>query len=238
MAKKPLRTLCIALPVLLLAYLGVVALWSLAVVDQVVAAYPTAAATAAPALSQSQQDTLLKVEDPTFFEHGGVSLANGQGVTTVTSALAREAFLFNAELPGVKGAMQSFYRAVFNCCKKIDLGRDVMAVVLDARLDKRSQLALYAQQVYMGRAGGIQVRGLEQAAAVYLGKPLARASDAEFAGLVGMIQAPNLFNPLSNRAAFEQRAARVAAVASGRCVPDGWFDTGFEHCATPAPGAH
>ncbi len=229
MSKKTLRRICIGLPALLLAYLGTVALWSLAVVDQVVAAYPPAMY--AGALAPQQQAILLKIEDPTFFEHGGVSLANGQGVTTVTSSLAREAFLFHTELPGLKGVLQSFYRAVFNCCKKVDLGRDVMALVLDAHLGKRQQLALYAQDVYMGRAEGKQVRGFEQASVVYLGKPLAQASAAEFAGLAGMIQAPNLYNPLSTRPAYELRAARVAAVALGSCVPDGWFDTSFAHCA-------
>ena len=231
MTKKILRTLCIGLPLLplLLAYLGLVPLWMLAVVDDDVAAYPPALY--ANALAPAQQELLLKIEDATFFSHAGVSLANSRGVTTVTSSLARKAFLFHAERKGVKGVFQSFYRAVFNCCRKVDLGRDVMALVLNAHLDKRHQLALYAQEVYMGRAQGKQVKGLAQAASVYLGKPLAQARAAEFAGLVGMIQAPNLYNPLSNRAAFDQRAARVAAVATGRCVPDGWRDTGFEHCA-------
>jgi len=229
MRKKLVLNIGLGLPLLLAAYLCTVAAWSATVVDEVFADYPVPLG--AGVLSPSQQDILLKIEDPTFFQHGGVSLANGQGVTTITSSLAREAFLFHHELSGPKGMFQSFYRAVFNCCKKIDLGRDVMAVVLDKRLDKQRQLSLYAQQVYMGRANGRQVRGFEQAAAVYLGKPLARASDTEFAGLVGMIQAPNQYNPLSNRAAYEQRAARVIAVVQGRCLPDGWFDTGYEHCA-------
>lgn len=226
---KSILKICLGLLMVLGVYLGVVAAWSMAVVDEVVAAYP--AGQDGGALSPGQQDILLKIEDPTFFEHAGVSLANGQGVTTVTSSLAREAFLFHHRLSGVKGALQSFYRAVFDCCKKVDLGRDVMAVVLDTRMSKQRQLSLYVQQVYMGRAGGAQVRGLEQAAGVYLGTPLAKLSDEDFAGLVGMIQAPNLYNPLGNRAAFDQRAAKVRAVATGRCVPDGWFDTSFAHCA-------
>lgn len=149
----------------------------------------------------------------------------------MTSSLAREAFLFHHEIGGVAGALQSFYRAVFSCCKRVDLGRDVMAVVLDTRMSKQQQLALYVHNVYMGRANEGQVRGLYRASEVYLGKPLEQASDEEFAGLVGMIQAPNRYNPLRNRAAFEQRAAKVTAVALGRCIPDGWFDTSFAHCA-------
>lgn len=229
MPKKRILRMFLSLSLLLFAYLGVVAAWSMSVAGEAIAAYP--AALYGTALPPGKQSILLKIEDPTFFDHSGVSLANGQGVTTVTSSLAREAFLFHRELGGMAGAFQSFYRAVFNCCKKIDLGRDVMAVVLDSRLGKEQQLSLYAQQVYMGRANGRQVRGLYQASEVYLGKPLAQASDEEFAGLVGMIQAPNLYNPLGNRAAFEQRAAKVTAVATGRCEPDGWFDTSFEHCA-------
>jgi hypothetical protein len=229
MATKMIRIVGISLPALLLAYLGVVALWSLAVVDEVVAAYPPALY--AVTLSPDQQAILLKVVDPTFFAHRGVSLANGQGLTTITSSLAREAFLFHADLPGFKGGLQLLYRAVFNCCKKVDFGRDVMAVVLNGHLGKQQQLALYAQEVYMGRANGKQVKGFAQASSVYLSKPLALASAAEFVGLVGMIKAPNLYNPLSNRPAYDQRAARVAAVVSGDCVPNGWFDTSFEHCA-------
>lgn len=102
---KTLRILCISLPALLLAYPAVVALWSLAVVDQVVATYPPEQY--AVTLSPDQQAVLLKVVDPNFFAHGGVGLANGQGLTTVTSSLAREAFLFQTELPGFSGGPET-----------------------------------------------------------------------------------------------------------------------------------
>jgi hypothetical protein len=167
-----IRIVGISLPALLLAYLGVVALWSLAVVDEVVASY--APSQYEVTLLPDQQAILLKVVDATFFVHRGVTLANGQGLTTITSSLAREAFLFHTDLPGFKGALQLFYRAVFNCCKKVDFGRDVMAVVLNGHLGKQQQLALYAQEVYMGRANGKQVKGFAQASSVYLRKPLAR----------------------------------------------------------------
>lgn len=229
MSRKILRALGIGIPALILAHLVGVALWSLAVVDEVVAAYSPAQY--ADTLSSEQKAILLKVVDPTFFTHSGVALANGQGSTTVTSSLARDVFLFHSDLPGFKGTLQSLYRTAYNCCKKIDFGRDVMAVVLNSHLNKERQLALFAQQVYMGRAKGEQLRGFARASIVYFGKPLSQASDTEFVGLVGMMKAPNLYNPITNRPAYDQRAARVSGVAAGKCVPDGWFDTSYEHCA-------
>lgn len=65
----------------------------------------------------------------------------------------------------------------------------------------------------------IQVKGLEQASPSYLGKPLARISDQEFAGLVAMIEAPNYFHPIGNRAAYAARLVRVQSVVAGRCTP-------------------
>ena len=105
-----------------------------------------------------------------------------------------------------------------------------MALVLDARISKERQLAIYTSSVYMGRHEGRQVRGLQAAAQAYLGKPLVSASDDDMARLVAMIKAPNEFHPLRNQAAYELRLARVRAVLAGRCQPAGWFDTTYAHC--------
>ena len=121
-------------------------------------------------LSPRQLAILLQIEDPTFFSHHGLSLADGQGVATLSSAVARDLFLYDAQLDGVNGQLQRFYRGVFECCKKVDLGRDTMALVLDASASKERQLAIYAATVYMGRHAGRQVRGLDEAARAYLCK--------------------------------------------------------------------
>ncbi len=182
------------------------------------------------ALTPRQQTILLQIEDPTFFEHKGLSLADGQGITTISSSIARDVFLAGSDVQGIKGGFQSFYRAVFACCKKVDIGRDVMALVLNANVSKQRQLALYASDIYMGSAAGVQVKGLEQASVAYFGKPLAQASDKEFTGLVAMIKAPNQFHPLKNPDAFLMREERVAAIVAGACKPDGWFDTTYDNC--------
>lgn len=213
---------------LLLAYLALAAAWAGASTSQLLVRQP---AVQGMPLSARQLDILLEIEDPTFFSHHGLSLADGQGVATISSAVARELLLYGPGLEGFKGRLQGFYRGVFECCKKIDFGRDAMALVLDARVSKERQLAIYVAAIYMGRHEGRQVRGLEAAALAYLGKPLDQAGDDEMAQLVTMIRAPNDLHPVRQRAKYEARLARVRAVLAGRCQPAGWFDTTYAHCA-------
>lgn len=224
---RRLGTALLALLAVLFVYLAIAAGWAVASVDTLLARQP---ATQASPLSPRQLAILLKIEDPTFLTHHGLSLANGQGVATISSAVARELFLYDAPMTGLSGAMQRIYRAVFECCKKFDLGRDMMALVLDASASKERQLAIYAATVYMGRHEGRQVRGLAAAAHAYLGKPLVAVDDDEMAGLVAMIKAPNEFHPVRNRDAYQLRLERVRAVLAGRCRPNGWLDTTYAHC--------
>jgi membrane carboxypeptidase/penicillin-binding protein len=226
MSIKSFAKNCSLLFLIVSVYLSMVAAWAWSSFDAIAGEIPIGGMP----LSTRQVEILLKVEDPTFFQHPGISLAKGQGFATISSALARDLYLSGPRLSGISGSMQTFYRAVFNCCKKIDLGRDIMALVVNAKLSKDRQLALYVQTVYMGTNHGEQVRGIEKAAFSYLGKPLEQATEREFIGLVAMIKAPNEYSPVRNPAAHELRTARIEALLSGRCVPSGWFDTSFNQC--------
>lgn len=228
MTIRSLRNTLLALLLAIAAYLGVAMTWAAAAFDPLVAGMP---AGARASLSLPQLHILLSVEDPGFFEHHGLSLADGQGAATITSALAREIYLSGRSLDGAAGLFQRVYRGVFACCKRIDLGRDAMALVLDAKMSKERQLALYVERVYMGTDGGAQVRGLARAAGHYAGKPLAQLTDDEFTGLVAMIKAPNQFHPVRHPEAHAQRVARIRALLAGTCKPGGWFDTAFDACA-------
>ncbi len=211
----------------ILVYLIIAASWAAIALGDVMPAVPPAPT----GLSARQIAILLKVEDPTFYQHHGLSLADGQGFATISSAVASQVFLSGRSQDGIEGALQALYRGVFNCCKHVDFGRDVMALVLNARLSKDQQLALYVSEVYMGRNRGGQVKGLASAAQSYFGKPLAQLTEPEFIGLVAMIKAPNLYHPISNPAAHAQRAARIQALVDGKCKPAGWFDTSYTQCA-------
>lgn len=229
MLMKTMRKVAVGALVFVALYLAVAAAWAWASAGEAIAGYTGNAGAAG--LSRSQAAILLKIEDPTFYGHAGLSLADGQGLTTISSSVARELYLSQGDLKGAKGALQRFYRGVFACCKKVDIGRDVMALVLDARLPKERQLAIYAAEAYMGSNRGQQVKGFAQAAQSYLGKPLGQLSDQEFARLAAMVKAPNQFHPSKNPSAYALRVKRVEAILSGACRPDGWFDTTYAHCA-------
>ena len=233
---KRFRKILLIVTAFILAYLAVASLWAWSSLDAALASVPAPVPQSAP-LSERQTAILLRVEDPSFFEHHGLSIGSGQGLATISSAVARDAFLGTGQLDGVRGALQSVYRQVFACCKRIDLGRDVMALVLDARLSKPEQLARYTASVYMGTQAGRQVRGLAEAAQAYLGKPLAATTEQEFVTLVAMIKAPNQFHPVRNPAALAERSRRIHALLSGACKPDGWFDTAFDGCDTRSGAA-
>ncbi|WP_332878358.1 transglycosylase domain-containing protein [Massilia sp. S19_KUP03_FR1] len=221
------------LPACLLLYLAIVGCWAWAAFDEAIETAPVAAD--AP-LTARQVAILTRVEDPAFFDHAGVSLGKGQGFATISGAVARDLYLDGADFTGGKGSLQTLYRALFHCCKRIDLGRDVMAVVVNARLSKERQLALYAGRVYMGTWRTQQLRGLGQAALSYFNKPLAATTDDEFIGLAAMIKAPNQFNPVSHRDLYLARVARVRALVLGECRPAGWFDTALAQCSGKPPG--
>ncbi|WP_327355769.1 transglycosylase domain-containing protein [Pseudobacteriovorax antillogorgiicola] len=181
-------------------------------------------------LDTKQEELLLKIEDPRFYEHFGVDISNGQGLTTITSSIARDLFLSSKNLTGINASMQSFYRYVFECCKKIDLGRDVMAIVLDNKLPKKHQLNYFSSNSYMGSYKGRQIKGFSEAAEAYFEKPLNALTDEEFIGLVSVLISPNYYHPKRNPERHQQRLRRVKKIISGECTPNGWLDVSYLDC--------
>ena len=183
-----------------------------------------------PLLTEEQSKILLKIEDPTFYDHIGVDLSLGQGLTTITSSLAFNVFLSGKKLGGVKGGFQSFYSAVFACCKKIDFGRDVMALVLNKHLSKENQLHLFVSTVYMGQHNRTGVVGLPAAANAYFNKAISELSKEEFIMLVAMLNAPNYYHPINGVQQLNSRISKIKSILSGACKPTGWFDTEYKQC--------
>lgn len=227
MPKRLFRKLFLFTVVFLLTYLVVAAVWAWTVIGTQVTSYRVGHNAE---LTRNQMKMIFAIEDPTFLHHRGLSLANGQGKATLTSAVTANALFYHSDMHGIAGGFQKLFRGVFNCCKKIDLGRDVMTLVVSTQVPKEKQLAMYASDVYLGTHNGKQIKGFEQGALAYAGVPLAKATDAQFAALVAMIKAPNEFHPVRNPAAYRERVKRVTAIVTGSCQPDGYFDTSYEHC--------
>jgi len=216
----------------LVLYLGIVWIWASSAAPELLEEISRNAPEVA--LKSQYKAALIKIEDPTFYEHSGLDISNGQGLTTITSGLAKVVFLGDHQLDGVRGGMQSFYRGVFNCCKKIDFGRDIMALVLNSKAAKEDQLDMFLNNAYLGSAGGKGMIGFEDAAAAYYEKELADLTEDEFYGLLAMLIAPNYYHPLKNPIVHAERVKRVKAVLNGQCEPDGWLDLTYDHCPTDA----
>lgn len=150
-------------------------------------------------------DAVLAAEDERFLGHHGIDLASlvraarvnwvagevRQGGSTITQQIVKNHFLTQE---------RTFSRKL----------REIpMALLLEARFDKREILECYLATVYLGHDRLVGVYGLAEAAAVYFGKPVAKLTLAEGAMLAGMIRAPNVYSPIRHPDAALRRRDQV-----------------------------
>jgi len=163
---------------------------------------------------------LLATEDRYFYYHPGFdpiriveaaivdfhSHRLSQGASTITQQLART-FMDNRT--------RSFHR------KARELA---VALVLELRLTKNEILERYVNDVAMGEYGGTPIYGMPLAARYYFNKDLRQVTPGEAATLIGMIQAPTLYDPRRHPAAARTRRDTVLAIMHhGRLIDDAQF---------------
>ena len=172
-------------------------------------------------LSRSRLCALLAVDDPTFYRHQGIGLADGPpGHTTITQAIGKGLF-FNEFHPG------------FLHHQKIRLM--VAAWAFDRRISKETQLRIFLNRAYFGSMNGREVLGFPAAARAFFDKPMDRLLDKEYLALLAMLEAPNRYHVLRNpNANFEpvvrfekqvERACRDGCYQGDRPVPCGTADS-------------
>jgi penicillin-binding protein 1B len=150
-------------------------------------------------------DAVLAAEDERFLNHHGVDLTSlaravqvnwlagkvKQGGSTITQQIVKNHFLTQE---------RTFSRKL----------REIpMALLLDARFDKREILECYLATVYLGHDRLVGIYGMAEAAQVYFGKPVGKLTLAEGATLAGMIRAPNIFSPIRHPDAALRRRDQV-----------------------------
>jgi membrane carboxypeptidase/penicillin-binding protein len=220
---------------IVIVYLAIAGAWAYAVTPRIVMQASTPRLLDLRSLPDRTTDILLRVEDPSFREHRGIDpFEPGQGTVTITRALVHMLYLDRHDLSGVAGAFQSAYRFVDRIAGPVDLGPDVMALVVDARLGKTRQLQLFLQHVYMGRQGNRQVYGFPAAARAYFGKDARQLSRNEIVTLVAMVVGPNQFHPVRHPGALAERTRRIERLLRGACRPRGVRDVHYPDCATKA----
>jgi penicillin-binding protein 1B len=173
-------------------------------------------------IPQQLADALLASEDQRFYRHwgldplriGGAIIRNArdsdkrpQGGSTITQQLARMFFL-NQDL-SLKRKMAEAY----------------IALILEQRLTKEQILTMYANDIYLGHRGSFEIHGFGEGAAAYFGKDLEALTLSESATLVGIIPAPNAFNPSSHPdRALTRRNLVLTAMRNGRKITDEAFE--------------
>ena len=162
------------------------------------------------ALGAERLAALLRVQDPGFYDHGGLDLSTpGAGITTMTQSLAKRV-AFEEFRPGWAKIRQTGY-----------------AMGLEGRLSKRRIAALWLDTVEMGRGPEGWVTGFFEAAR---GSPRDLA-DAEFHRLLAVLIAQGRLTREDGARELAARTARIARLVAGDCEPRDHGDVWLEGCA-------
>ena len=165
-------------------------------------------------LTSQQLETLIKVQDPGFYDHDGIDFSSkGAGITTLTQSLAKR-LGFKDYTPGIGKIRQSGF-----------------ALGLDSVLSKHQQVALFLDTAEMGKGPDGWITGFHNAADIIYQKPVAQLSENEFNSLVAVLIAPSRLKLSEPDAALNERVARITKLAHEKCEPNNFNDVWLEGCA-------
>jgi penicillin-binding protein 1A len=163
-------------------------------------------------LPQVVIDAFVSIEDSRFFEHNGFdlprfmratlenirSLSFAQGGSTFTMQLVKGTYFETEEATAVRRGLDGVNRKI----------REIyVALQAEQVMSKRRILELYLNRINYGVPGN--KRGIQTAAQYYFDKSVSELGLKEAAMLAGIINAPNLFNPMRN---FEESNRRTNIV--------------------------
>lgn len=148
------------------------------------------------------QNAFIAAEDIRFYKHHGIDPigiaravvsnirhrdATGQGGSTITQQLARNAFLTQE---------QTLKRKLLEA---------VLAVEIENKYTKAEILEMYMNQIYFGQGA----YGVQTASHVYFGKDVKDLNLAQCAMLAGLPNSPNYYSPFHNLQAAKYRQGVV-----------------------------
>jgi penicillin-binding protein 1B len=170
---------------------------------------------------------IQSVEDRNFKDHPGIDVwgitramwANlkarrwVQGGSTITQQLVKNTMLTNA-------------RDVRRKLRELGL-----ALMIDARFDKRTILEAYLNRAYIGQNGALAVHGFGAGAEFYFGRSLESLEPAEIALLIGLVKGPSYYDPRRN----PERAITRRRVVLGQMLETGLLNQDLYDQALKAP---
>jgi penicillin-binding protein 1B len=139
-------------------------------------------------------DAVLGVEDQRFYEHGGIDLRAMirafladvfqakimEGGSTITQQLVKNLFLTHE-------------RTVSRKLKEVWL-----SLIMEKVYTKDEILAMYLNEIYLGRSGYAGIHGFGRASRVFFDKDVSALDLHEAALLVGLIRSPNRYSPYTH----------------------------------------
>jgi membrane peptidoglycan carboxypeptidase len=165
-------------------------------------------------LTEERLQWLLAVEDPRFFEHGGIDLTSaGAGLTTITQSIVKQLY-FEKFKPGL-GKIRQTLIAYF---------------AVDPMVPKNDQLLYFLSAAYFGSHAGRPVKGFGAAAQTYFGAELEALTDDQYLALVAMLVSPNRLHVERYPDANQERVRRIKRLLAGECEPAGLSDVYYDTC--------
>ena len=159
-------------------------------------------------LNVRQQEILIKVQDPNFWNHKGVEFTTpGSGWTTITQAIAKW-FYFHPFKQGIKKIKQTL----------------LARFVLHYRLSKEEQLLIFINHVWFDKG----VNGFRNASKHFYRKDVDELTEDEFVSLMAMPISPKYYNILTHPENNQKRSKRIKEILSGRYEPKGLFDIYYD----------
>ncbi len=165
-------------------------------------------------LTSWQIETLLKIQDPGFYEHDGVDGRTlGSGQTTITQSLVKR-FYFQKFKPGFAKIEQTL----------------IARYAVDPAIDKASQITAFINITPMGKCGGASITGFTAAALCYYQHPITDLSKDEYISLVAILIGPTTYNPVTRPDAHLERVNRLKKYLNGDCLPTNAHDVYYTAC--------
>lgn len=162
-------------------------------------------------LTQRQLETIVLIQDPSFYTHNGVEGPNPFVTTTITQSLVKRLFFTNFR-PGWQKVEQTL----------------IARWVVDPNISKARQLEAFVDTAYLGEKNGVAIVGFRSGAESWFNKPLDKLNPDEFLALVAMLPAPNKLIPGS--APSIDRVARIRKLISGQCSHQRISEIWLEQC--------
>ena len=164
-------------------------------------------------LGIEQLRQLILVQDPGFLDHAGIDLSTaGAGLTTISQSLAKR-LGFEEFRPGIGKIRQTGF-----------------AMGLERELTKDQILALWLDTVEMGHGPEGWMTGFYEASESIYGRAPSKLTDQEYHRLLAVLIAPGQFRLLDNDEELDDRASRIARLASGDCRPESQSDVWLDGC--------